>query len=227
NRFEGGVATYNMPIAFRISGPLDVEALGGALDDVIARHESLRTVFRDVDGVAYQKVLPAERGLWRRGGPAVVSLPEADIEAELVALAGHRFDLSAEIPLLAQIYEVGSEQYLLGIVLHHIAFDGWSMAPMARDVGEAYRARRQGQVLNWVPLPVQYADYTLWQQNWLGSESDPDSVIARQLAYWRQELAGLPEVVSLPTDRPRPPVPSYRGDAVDLRIAPQTWAGIK
>ena len=144
DRFEGGVATYNMPTAFRISGALDVEALGAALDDVIARHESLRTVFPDVDGVPLQEVLPAAAGMWRRGGAAVVSLPEQDVVGELVALAGYRFDLSAEIPIRAQIYAVGPEQYVVGIVVHHIAFDGWSMAPMVRDVGEAYRARRQG-----------------------------------------------------------------------------------
>ncbi|WP_156745321.1 non-ribosomal peptide synthetase, partial [Mycobacterium sp. 1165178.9] len=227
NQFEGGVATYNMPTAFRISGPLDVEALGAALDDVIARHESLRTIFPDVDGVPFQKVLPAEAGMWRRGGAAVVSLPEQDVVGELVVLAGYRFDLSAEIPIRAQIYAVCPEQHVVGIVAHHIAFDGWSIAPMFRDVGEAYLARRQGRAPQWAPLAVQYADYTLWQQEWLGDESDPDSVIAAQLAYWRQELAALPEVVSLPADRARPPVPSYRGDAVEVRIEPPVWAGLK
>ncbi|MED5814022.1 amino acid adenylation domain-containing protein, partial [Mycolicibacterium sp. 050232] len=227
NRFEDGAATYNMPIAFRINGALDLGALDAALDDVITRHESLRTVFRDADGVPSQKVLPAQQGLWRRGGPAVVQVAEDDLGGELTALAGYTFDLASEIPIRAQIYAVGPEQYVLGIVLHHIVFDGWSMAPMARDVSEAYRSRTLGQAPDWSPLPVQYADYTLWQQGWLGSESDPDSVIARQLAYWRRELADVPEVVSLPTDRPRSPAPSYRGDAVDLRIDPESWAGIK
>ena len=227
HRFEGGVATYNMPTAFRISGALDVEALGAALDDVIARHESLRTIFPDIDGVPYQEVLPARAGMWRRGGGAVVSLPEQDVAGELMALAGRRFDLSAEIPIRAQIYSVGSEQHVVGIVLHHIAFDGWSLAPMVRDVGQAYRARRQGQVPQWAPLAAQYVDYTLWQRELLGAESDPDSVIAGQLRYWRQELADLPEVVSLPADRARPPVPSYRGDEVELRIDPPVWAGVK
>ena len=124
NRFEGGVATYNMPTALRISGPLDVEALGAALDDVIARHESLRTIFPDIGGVPCQEVLPARAGMWRRGGAAVVSLPEQDVAGELVALAVYRFDLSAEIPIRAQIYAVGPEQHVLGIVVHHIAFDG-------------------------------------------------------------------------------------------------------
>ena len=227
NRFEGGAATYNMPAALRISGALDVDALDAALDDVIARHESLRTVFPDVDGVPVQKVVPAEAGMWRRGAAAVVSVPESDVAGELVALAGYRFDLSAEIPIRAQIYAVGPEQHVVGIVVHHIAFDGWSLAPMARDIGVAYQARRQALAPEWAPLPVQYADYTLWQQDWLGTESDPDSVIAAQLAYWREQLADLPEVVSLPTDRPRPPVPSYRGDDVEVRIDPRLWAGVK
>ena len=214
DRFEGGVATYNMPTAFRISGALDVEALGAALDDVLARHESLRTIFPDIDGVPFQEVLPARAGMWRRGGAAVVWLPEHDVAGELVALAGYRFDLSAEIPIRAQIYSVGPERYVVGIVLHHIAFDGWSPAPMVRDVGEAYRARRQGRAPQWAPLAVQYVDYTLWQREWLGAESDPDSVIAGQLRYWRQELADLPEVVSLPTDRPYPLVADQRGASV-------------
>ncbi|WP_412458263.1 amino acid adenylation domain-containing protein, partial [Mycolicibacterium conceptionense] len=230
NRFEGGVATYNMPIAFRINGAVDIDALGAALDDVIDRHESLRTVFPDVDGVPSQKVLPAQPGLWRGGGPALVRVAEDQndaVMAELVTLAGYRFDLATEIPIRAQIYEVGPEQYVLGIVLHHIAFDGWSMAPMVKDVGIAYAARCAGQVPAWSPLPVQYADYSLWQREVLGDLDDPGSRIAEQLSYWRKELAGLPEVVSLPTDRPRPPIPSYRGDGVELRIEPECWAGIK
>jgi hypothetical protein len=144
DRFEGGVATYNMPTAFRISGALDVEALTAAVDDVIARHEALRTIFPDMDGVPFQQVLPAEAGMWRRGDAAVVSLTEQDLLGELVELAGYRFDLATEIPIRAQIYEVGPEQHVVGIVVHHIAFDGWSLAPMARDIGEAYLARRGG-----------------------------------------------------------------------------------
>ncbi|MGV9802868.1 amino acid adenylation domain-containing protein, partial [Mycobacterium sp. NPDC003449] len=231
NRFEGGAATYNMPIAFRVNGALDVQALGAALDDVVGRHESLRTVFVDVDGVPLQKVLPPQTGMWRHGGCAVVSVSGPDQEdilvGELTALAGYRFDLSTEIPFRARIYSLGPERHVLGIVLHHIAFDGWSMAPMVRDVAGAYRARGQLQAPDWAPLPVQYADYSLWQRAYLGDVDDPDSRIAGQLAYWRRELADVPEVVALPTDRPRPPVPSYRGDGVEFRIDPELWAGLK
>ncbi|WP_369829484.1 amino acid adenylation domain-containing protein [Mycobacterium sp. 852002-51613_SCH5001154] len=227
NRFEGGVATYNMPIAFRMSGPLNVAALESALDDVVARHESLRTIFPDIDGVPFQQVMPAKAGMWRGGDRAVTSLPEQDVAAHVIALAGHRFDLSAEIPIRAQIYSVGPERHVVTIVLHHIAFDGWSFAPMVRDIAEAYRARARGEAPRWAPLPVQYADYTLWQSDLLGAESDPDSVIAGQLRYWRQELADLPVVASLPTDRARSPEPSFRGDAIDVAIDPKIWAGVK
>ena len=214
NQFDGEVAVYNMPTAFRISGALDVEALGAALDDVIARHESLRTIFPDIDGVPFQKVLPAQAGMWRRGGAAVVALPEMDVADELVALAGYRFDLAAEIPIRVQIYPVGPEQYVVGIVLHHIAFDGWSPAPMVRDVTEAYASRCAGRAPGWAPLAVQYVDYTLWQREHLGDLQDPHSAIAVELGFWEQALAGMPERLELPTDRPYPLVADQRGASV-------------
>ncbi|WP_231969393.1 condensation domain-containing protein, partial [Mycobacterium sp. E735] len=192
NQFEGGVATYNMPTAFRITGELDVEALTAALDDLIGRHESLRTVFPDVDGVPYQQVLAAQPGMWRRGDTTVVPLgDQQEVAGELIALASHRFNLATEIPIRAQIYSTGPAEHVLAIVLHHIAFDGWSLAPMFRDIGVAYASRCAGLIPNWAELPVQYVDYTLWHQELLGDESDPDSVIARQLRYWQGELAGL------------------------------------
>ncbi|WP_156745553.1 condensation domain-containing protein, partial [Mycobacterium sp. E1319] len=228
NQFEDGAATYNMPTAFRFTGALNVEALAAALDDVIARHESLRTVFPDVDGVAQQQVLPAHAGLWRQeGAPTVLPMAEHDIAAALQDLAAYPFDLSVDVPIRAQLFSVGAGQHVLGIVLHHIAFDGWSMAPMVTDMGRAYQARCRNRAPDWVPLPVQYADYALWQRDWLGHESDPDSVLHRQLAYWRQELADVPELISLPTDRARPPAPTHRGADAELRIEAPLWAGIK
>ncbi len=152
--------------------------------------------------------------MWRRGGAAVASLPEQDVVGELVALAGYRFDLSAEIPIRAQIYSVGPEQYVVGIVLHHIAYDGWSITPLVRDLGMAYASRCAGRVPDWAPLAVQYVDYTLWQRAQFGDLDDSDSPIAAQLAYWEQALAGLPERLALPTDRPYPRVADYRGASV-------------
>ncbi len=214
NRFVGGVATYNIPTAFRISGALDVEALGAALDDVLARHESLRTIFPDIDGVPFQRVVPAQPGMWRRGGAAVVSAPEQDVPGELVALAGYQFDLSAEIPIRAQIYSVGPEQHVVGIVVHHIAADGWSITPLVRDLSVAYASRCAGLAPGWAPLAVQYVDYTLWQRKQFGDLTDSHSPIAAQLAYWQDALAGMPERLQLPTDRPYPLVADYRGARV-------------
>ncbi|OBI06871.1 hypothetical protein A5714_02150 [Mycobacterium sp. E2462] len=228
NRFDSGAPTYNMPTAFRFDGPLDTEALGAALDDVIARHESLRTVFPDVDGVAFQQVLAPRPGMWRPDAAPDVSVTSPrGITDELLALAAHRFDLSTEVPIRAQLYSTGPGQHVLGIVLHHIAFDGSSMAPMVADIGRAYQARCHGKPPAWAPLAVQYVDYALWQRDWLGAESDPNSVISRQLTHWRRELANLPELVSLPPDRPRPPVPTHRGDEVQLRIEAPVWARLK
>ena len=192
------------------------EALGAALDDVIARHESLRTVFPDTDGVPFQQVLPARSGMWRRGDAAVVSLPEQDVAGELMSLAGHRFDLSTDIPIRVQIYSVGPEQHVVGIVVHHIAFDGWSLAPMVRDISAAYQARQQRLAPDWAPLPVQYVDYTLWQRTQFGDLDDGHSPIAAQLAYWRDALAGMPERLELPTDRPYPAVADQRGASVPV-----------
>ena len=215
-QLQDGAATYNMPTAFAISGPLDFEALGAALDDVIVRHESLRTVFPDTDGVPFQQVLPARSGMWQRGDAAVVSLPEQDVAGELMSLARYRFDLSTDIPIRVQIYSVAPEQHVVGIVVHHIAFDGWSLAPMVRDISTAYQARQQGLAPDWAPLPVQYVDYTLWQRAQFGDLDDGHSPIAAQLAYWRDALAGVPERLELPTDRPYPAVADQRGASVPV-----------
>ncbi|KKC04610.1 non-ribosomal peptide synthetase, partial [Mycobacterium nebraskense] len=213
-QLQYGATTYNMPTAFRISGPLNVEALCAALDDVVARHESLRTVFPDLDGVSFQRVLPPKSGMWQRGDAAIVPLAEQDVAGELRSLAGHQFDLSTDIPIRVQIYSVGPEQYVVGIVVHHIAFDGLSLAPMVRDISAAYQARQQGLAPGWVGLPVQYVDYTLWQRAQFGDLDDGDSPIAAQLAYWEDALAGMPERVELPTDRPYPPLADQRGATV-------------
>ncbi|WP_167355059.1 non-ribosomal peptide synthetase [Nocardia africana] len=216
DQLRGPSPVYNMPIAFRITGALDIEALGAAFDDVLARHESLRTIFPATDGVPFQQVLPARPGMWRRDGDAVVSLPEQNITGELMELARYRFDLSAEIPIRAQIYAVGPEQYIVAIVLHHIAFDGWSPVPMARDVSESYRARRHGHAPEWAPLPVQYIDYALWQRTQLGELHDPHSPIATELEYWEHTLAGMPEHLDLPLDRPYPPTTDHHGASVTI-----------
>ena len=130
------------------------------------------------------------------------------------AVVRHTFDLAAEIPLRARLFRVADDEHVLVAVAHHIAADGWSITPLVRDLGVAYASRCAGQAPGWAPLAVQYVDYTLWQRAQFGDLADPDSPIAAQLAYWQQALAGMPERLQLPTDRPYPPVADYRGASV-------------
>ncbi|WP_234789078.1 condensation domain-containing protein, partial [Mycolicibacterium fortuitum] len=213
-QLQGPSSIYNMAVALRLDGNLDAAALGQALADVVGRHESLRTKFGAVDGIPQQLVVPA--GQAELGWQVVdASGWSADrLKEEAGAVGRRHFDLTQEIPLRATLFRVAEEQHVLVAVVHHIAADGWSITPFVADLGSAYASRCAGRAPEWAPLSVQYADYTLWQQEWLGSTSDPDSVIATQLAYWEQELADLPERLELPTDRPYPPVADYQGSSV-------------
>ncbi len=217
HRMEGPSATYNMPLMLRLSGDVDAEALRAAVGDVLVRHESLRTVFQEVEGQPYQRVLEVEQSDLEPDLPWERRRVAADrLDAELRAAARHPFDLATEIPARAWLFSTTDRDHVFLMVLHHIAADGWSLDPLARDLMTAYEARCAGRAPAWQPLPVQYADYTLWQRELLGERESPDSPYARQLAYWTEQLAGLPEVIELPTDRPRPAVASYRGDLLRL-----------
>ena len=223
DRLEGASATYTIPLAVRLRGALDVAALEAALCDVVGRHESLRTIFPETLGVARQQVLEP----WQaRLGLAVVGVSEGELPQALAAAAAGGFDLASEPPLRAHLFALGAHEHVLLLVLHHIAADGWSLAPLARDLGRCYAARRGGQVPELAALPVQYADYTLWQHRVLGSESDAQSAIARQLSFWRERLAGLPEGLELAGRRVRPAVASYRGGSVGVRLSAELHAGL-
>ncbi|NKZ06031.1 non-ribosomal peptide synthetase [Actinomadura latina] len=227
NRLEGLTATYNMPIPLRLTGAIDHGAMRDALRDVVARHESLRTLFGDADGEPHQVILaPGE------AEPQVTVTEPADLHGALYMDATRGFDLANELPVRAHLYrtdrgESDRDEHLLLIVMHHIAGDGWSMAPLARDVITAYLARRDGGAPEWAPLDVQYADYALWQRDLLGSESDPGSLAARQLAYWKDALAGLPDQIRLPHDRPRPDRASYRGGQVPFEVPAELADGLR
>ncbi|PWI12701.1 non-ribosomal peptide synthetase, partial [Streptomyces sp. Act143] len=213
HKMEGPSATYNIPLVVRLTGTLDRDALRAALGDVVSRHESLRTVFPEADGTPYQHVLDGVN----------VAMPTTDItETELPdalkSAARHAFDLAAEIPLHAELFTVTEHRHVLLLVVHHIAGDGWSLGPLAADLTRAYTARVEGRVPEWRGLAVQYADYTLWQNELLGDQNDPDSLFATQIAYWREALAGLPDQLTLPADRPRPAVMSYQGDYLTVDI---------
>ncbi|MEV0688547.1 amino acid adenylation domain-containing protein, partial [Nocardia sp. NPDC050378] len=206
---EGPSATYNVPLALRLIGDVDVVALEAALADVVERHETLRTVFTVQDGIPYQQILAV-------GAPLAVTevSSEADLAPALSAAARYTFDLAGEAPLRVELFRVGPDVSVLLLVLHHIAGDAWSLTPLSRDLVTAYTARSHGSAPDWVPLPVQYADYTLWQNALLGDQNDPESLAARQLSYWSGALDGLPEQASFPADRPRLAVSTFRGDSL-------------
>ncbi|AJE43577.1 non-ribosomal peptide synthetase [Streptomyces nodosus] len=218
NRLEGHSATYNLPIALELDGPVDVSALRSALGDVVARHESLRTIFPERDGTPYQVVLDPSVAAPEF---TVLDVPPHELDGELRRIAGQGFDLTVELPLRAALLRTGEGESAFVVVMHHIVVDGWSTGPFGRDLATAYGARCAGTAPRWTPLPVQYPDYMLWQRSVLGDEDDPDSVAAQQTAYWREALAGLPDELSLPVDRPRPATPSYRGDWVTFRLEPR------
>ncbi len=212
NRLDPADPRYNAPLAFRLHGPLDVAALQAALDDLVERHEPLRTVFPDADGAPRPVLLPPAATPRLTGVP---SGPDA-----LAAAAARGFDLATEPPLRPLLVTVGEREHVLLLLVHHIAFDAWSAAPLSRDLGRAYAARAGAEptVPAWSPLPVRYADYARWQGELLGDPAEADSRGGRQLAYWREALAGLPDRLELPTDRPRPPVAGGAGGQVVFAV---------
>ncbi|MFC7448877.1 amino acid adenylation domain-containing protein, partial [Rhodococcus daqingensis] len=215
NQFDTSSPAYNIPLAVRLSGPLDSSALLAALTDVVARHESLRTVFSIGDGEPFQQILARADAT-----PDIAAVPitEAEAPQRIRDFAAAGFDLTSELPLRARLFELDPEEHILAVVIHHISADGFSVVPFLRDVSTAYTARAGGRPPAWPPLPVQYADYTLWQREALGDDQDTDSPITTQLGYWARTLAGLPEVLSLPTDRARPTQRTLRGDRIGFRI---------
>lgn len=213
NRLETQRAAYNAPFVWHLSGPLEIEVLRQALRDVVGRHESLRTVFPERDGEPHQVVLPPPTNLL-----TVTTVAEGAVAATVAELSSQGFDLTVDIPVRAHLLSSGAATHTLVLVIHHIAGDGWSRSPLYRDLCTAYEARRSGRPPQWSSLPVQYADFALWQRKLLGSESDPESLMSRQRAYWTTALEGIPEELNLPLDRPRPALASYTGGMVDFRL---------
>jgi hypothetical protein len=223
HRLEGDSAGYIIPVAVRLAGELDVGALERALWDVVERHESLRTVFAERDGVARQEIRDAGAV---RPSLAVMEVGEEELAGVLATAAGAAFALDREPPLRAHLYGLSAREHVLLLVLHHIAGDGWSLGVLLRDIARCYGARRAGEAPGLAPLAVQYADYTLWQQEVLGSESEEGSALSRQLAFWREHLEGLPEQIELPSDRARPAVARHRGGSVGLLLDGELHAGL-
>ncbi|MFC8527843.1 amino acid adenylation domain-containing protein [Nocardia sp. NPDC057227] len=225
NRFDPESAVNNIPVAVRLTGALDVAALRTAVTDLVTRHEVLRTVYPEVDGEGYQLVLPVH-------DPRAVPLFEPEPAAEaavpglVVATVTGGFDVTDAPPLRLRLLRLSATEHVLICVVHHIAGDGFSMGPLTRDLMTAYVRRRDGGAPDWAPLAVQYADFALWQRRVLGAEEQPDSLLAQQISFWRETLAGLPEQLELPADRPRPPAASNRGAVLRFEVDAHTHAGL-
>jgi amino acid adenylation domain-containing protein len=219
---QGTGPTYNIPVGIHLRGEVDHVALAAAVNDVVDRHEALRTVLPSLGGEPFQEV--------RTNVDIDVPLVDVDetrLQDEIDTLARHTFDLTADLPVRASLLRFAPDGHVLFLLIHHVACDGWSLGPISRDLSTAYAARLAGRPPDWPPQKIQYADYTLWQQELLGELDDPASVAARQAAYWRDTLAGLPEELTLPTDRPRPVEPSQRGDAVPVHLGAELVARLR
>lgn len=215
---EGPSPTYNIPVAVRLSGELDQGLLKAALYDLVRRHESLRTIFPESQGTSYQHILDADRACPELH---VTEIAEKELSDRLAEAVRYSFDLAAEPAFRAELFVIGPDEYVLLLLVHHIVGDGWSLTPLTRDLGTAYAARCHGRSPEWAPLAVQYADYALWQQELLGNEDDPNSLIAGQLAFWKETLKNLPDQLELPTDYSRPAEPNHDGDTIHFRIEPE------
>ncbi|HZG42966.1 MAG TPA: amino acid adenylation domain-containing protein, partial [Longimicrobium sp.] len=224
DRLEPGSTTYNMPAALRLTGALDEAALERALSEIVRRHEALRTTFAEADGSAVQVIAPF--GGFALPVEDLSGLSESDREAAVTRRAGEEarraFDLSAGPLFRAALLRLGAEEHVLLLSMHHIVSDGWSMGVFFRELSALYEAYREGGESPLPELPVQYADYAVWQREQLAGEA-----LERQLSYWRERLAGAPELLELPTDRPRPAVQTYRGASVPMDLSPELLEGLQ
>ncbi|HEU0300657.1 MAG TPA: amino acid adenylation domain-containing protein, partial [Longimicrobium sp.] len=207
DRLEPGSPLYNVPLALRISGEPDVDALARALDEIARRHEPLRTTFREIDGAVVQ-VVDADGALPLSFGD-LTALPAGAREAEAERLvreeAAAPFDLARGPLCRARLLRLSAGEHVLLLTLHHAVSDGWSLGVLLRELSALYGAFARGEASPLAPPPVQYADFAAWQREHL------DGVMQAQLAWWKERLAGAPAVLELPADRPRPAVQTFRG----------------
>jgi len=209
HELEPSSSFYNVPVAVRLRGRLQIDAMQRTLNEIVRRHESLRTSFPSVDAQPVQSIAPT----------LVLDLPLMDVSTEHEAQrrateeARLPFNLATGPLIRASLVRLGAEDHVLLVTMHHIVSDGWSMGVLIKEVGALYRAFIEGQPSPLSELPVQYADFAVWQRQWLSGE-----VFETHLRYWRRQLGGELPVLNLPTDKPRPEVQSFRGSSQSLQL---------
>ena len=224
DQLQPGSALYNIPMAVRLIGEVNVEVFKEALNETCRRHESLRTTFAMVDDEPRQIIHEA--------APVSLtvvdlqSLPESEREAEALrqatAEAQRPFNLARGPLFRVSLLRLGRQDHLLLLTMHHIISDGWSLGVLIREFGMLYQAYSAGYRSPLPPLKIQYADYAAWQRQWLAGE-----MLQEQLSYWKEQLAGAPQLLELPTDRPRPPIQSHQGAVQRFSLSPQLSAAVK
>ncbi|MUG94289.1 amino acid adenylation domain-containing protein [Scytonema sp. UIC 10036] len=216
DQFEPNSTFYNIPAALRLQGTLQVAALEQSFIEIIHRHEALRTNFMTVDGQASQVIHEATN--WRLSVVDLQHLPPTEQEITSLSLAQQQalqpFNLATEVLVRATLVVLSETEHVLLVCMHHIVSDGWSMGVLISELAALYNAYSKGQSCPLVPLPIQYADFALWQRQWLQGE-----VLQSQLSYWRQQLASAPTFLPLPTDRPRPAVQTFAGAYIEFELS--------
>ncbi|WP_156401414.1 non-ribosomal peptide synthetase, partial [Duganella sp. Root1480D1] len=224
-QLDGSSRAYHMPSGMRLRGPLDRNALQGAFNAIVARHEILRTTFVERNGQAVQCIAPADAGLrleWH--DLSMLHGHELDFAVERMATdeASQAFDLGTGPLLRARMLHLGQDDHVLLLTVHHIVFDGWSTDVLLRELAVLYSALARGAADPLPALPLQYADFAAWQRSWLN-----EAALQSQVAYWRKHLEGAPDCLELATDYTRPALPTYAGDSVDLQLPPALTADLR
>ena len=221
---EPGTATLNLPVAVRLRGRLDAHRLEDALAAVVARHEVLRTSFPAAEGRPRQEVVTAFNPPLERvdlAGLPPGTAREREAAARITAERERPFDLAGGPLLRATLLRLDAEEHLLLLTVHHIVADGWSLTILLRELTAQYATLVEGREAELSPLPVQYADYAVWQRQWLAGEE-----LTQQVDYWRERLEGAPPLLELPLDRPRPPVQTFRGAMHTQLLGAELTAGL-
>ena len=224
DQLSPGAPLYNMPCSLRIDGAIDIAAIEASVNEIVIRHEALRTTFTVVDGRPVQVIAPSLRIPLRIIDLTAVDDRERHTEAMAVGTAETRrpFDLQRGPLIRAAVLRLSSKEHVLLITMHHIVSDGWSVGVLLQELQASYEARSHGRAPDLAELPIQYGDYAVWQREWLQA-----GVLQEQLAYWREQLAGAPAVLDLPTDRPRPPRRRSRGAYETFALSPALSAALR